>query len=169
MRKGLFIPPRKAKDRACIRYKLTVLWSKYINLWHRCLAAKKHNLMHWCWILSTWKCKQGTVTDASKIHKMDHNHGHFLCSYLQVKVKDDTKLTHLTIPMLVITFQQQNDAVRTTHFLYPLTVCYINLWIFTLMPIKYLWWQHRYGRKSWPRPHLPLFSLQFFVNNILNF
>ena len=47
--------------------------------------------------------------------------------YLQVNAKDDTKLPHLTIPVLVIIFQEQSEAGRTTHLPDPLTVCYINL------------------------------------------
>lgn len=50
----------------------------------------------------------------------------YVC-YLQVNAKDDAKLPHLTIPVLIITFQEQSEAGRTTHLLYPLTACYINL------------------------------------------
>lgn len=47
--------------------------------------------------------------------------------YTKVNAKDDAKLPHLTIPVLIIIFQEQSEAARTTHLLYPLTACYINL------------------------------------------
>jgi hypothetical protein len=95
----LLFPQEMPKIRLVLAINLSLFWNKYINLWHCCLAAKKHYLIHWCWILRLWKCECLIVSNASKCTKWIITttvSEYTACRWVP---KDDTLLPSLTIPM----------------------------------------------------------------------